>query len=191
MLTVYEDHLRTLFWIVLLTGAVLTISQDSTAQSLVEFRVTDAHAIDRRPFGHMGIYVDWKVTFSIENTSSNDVIVYGMDKEDCTIDPVLYLLSFNKKTGTWDYPNSSNAPTPWEKESSIMKHEKILRPGESIAFSRNVSRTSDCDLRMVYTAQIGAPKSKKTHEIRSEEYVVPCSDQNPDKSSIVHGEETL
>ncbi|MBV6496989.1 MAG: hypothetical protein DYH05_08785 [Acidobacteria bacterium ACB1] len=162
---------------------VLALCRGSNAQSLVEFCVTDVHAIERRAALQQRVYVDWNITFSITNRSENEIVVFGMEFEDGRFDPVRYLLHFNKKTNSWDYPNSSNAPTPWEKESSVMKHKKILRPGESLTFSRDVSRVSDCGLRMVYTAQVGAPKSKKTHEIRSEEYVVPCSEQKPDASS--------
>ncbi|MCC6826069.1 MAG: hypothetical protein IT172_10035 [Acidobacteria bacterium] len=159
---------------------LILLGTSSAGQSPVRFWATSAEEQAPQLVRHMAIYVDWKVTFTIENTSSNDVIVYGMDKGDGTIDPVLYLLRFNKKTSSWDYPNSSNAPTPWKKESSIMKHEKILKRGESLTFSRAFSRVSNCGRRVIFTAQIGAPRSKKTHEIRSEEYVVPCSDQKPE-----------
>jgi len=180
-------QITTLCLLVMLLGkASAGQNSVSAGQSPVRFWATSAEEQAPKLIWHMAKYVDWKVTFSIENTSSSDIIVYGWDQKDGTIDPVLYLLRFNKKTNSWDYPNSSNAPTPWEKESSIMKHEKLLKPGESLAFSRAFSRVSDCGRRVIFTAQVSAPKSKKTHEIRSEEYVVPCSDQKPDKSSIIH-----
>lgn len=171
-------NLTTIFILLLLLGA------SSAGQSPVRFWATNAEEQPPQLIWHMAIYVDWKVTFTIENTSASDVIVYGWDQKDGTIDPVLYLLRFNKKTNSWDYPNSSNAPTPWEKESSIMKHEKLLKPGESLTFSRAFSRVSDCGRSVIVTAQIGAPKSKKTREIRSEEYVVPCSDKKPSTEDV-------
>ncbi|MEZ5423981.1 MAG: hypothetical protein R2682_12945 [Pyrinomonadaceae bacterium] len=172
------NYFTTIFILLLLLAAT------SAGQSPVEFRAASAEEQAPRLIQHVVKIVDWNVTFSIRNISKSDVIVYGWDQGNGKFDPVLYLLRFNEKTNSWEYPNSSNAPTPWEKESGIMKSEKRLKPGESLTFSRAFSRVSDCGRRVIVTAQIGAPKSKKTHEIRSEEYVVPCSDKKPSPEDV-------
>ncbi|MCZ2391514.1 MAG: hypothetical protein LC113_10610 [Acidobacteria bacterium] len=99
-----------------------------------------------------------------------------MKLDDSLIDPVQYELHFNSKTQSWEYPNKGNAPTPWNKVSNVMKYRKVLAPGESTSFTRELSREMRCGEKVMFTAQIEYPKTKRTREIRSEEYVVPCLD---------------
>lgn len=166
----------TQFRIALAILSLLFIAGLSTAQDFVEFRVTSVRPVERRLALHRRIYVDWETTFSITNKGQKDVIVFGMDLGNGRLDPVQYGLLYDNKTQTWKYPNSDNAPTPWKDVSDVMKHAKVLVPGESLSFTRQHSREMRCGEKVMLTAQIGYPKSKRTLEIRSEEYLVPCLD---------------
>ena len=52
-----------------------------------------------------------RVIFRLVNGCSEPLIVYGA-KFDDGFEPTGYIISFNPRTGEWEYPNPSNSPTP-------------------------------------------------------------------------------
>lgn len=144
------------------------------AQTAVNFRVVAAHEIERRAELHLLKYVDWSLEYSITNNSKKDLIVFGRDLGNGVIDPVRYVLIYDKEVKTWNYPNPQNAPISWKLVSGAEKHRLILRPGQSLSFVREVSREQDCGRKMIVTAQVSNTGTKETREIRSDEYRVPC-----------------
>lgn len=153
---------------------MLCLAALASSQRLATFRVTDAHSVPRRADLGLRKYIDWRVTFTITNTTKNGLKVFGSDAGNGSVDPIRYMLDYNQRTNRWEYPNPNNKPTPWKKESGTQKHVVVLKTGESLTVTREFSREQECGRRVMVTAQIASVKSRKSHELRSDEYQIPC-----------------
>lgn len=120
---------------------------------------------------HLLKVIDREIILKLSNATQEPVVVYGADLKG-VLQPVRYRLWFNKKTNRWEYPERSGKPVPWNKISSLYKHERILRPGEEILFSSFLSSTADCDQIYRFTVQVKVGKAKKPVEIVSGDVTV-------------------
>lgn len=160
--------------IILLSCCLLIFVNVSHSQKLPQ--ITNSEITEIKPFSipHLTKIADRKVTFKLLNNTQYEITVFGSDIEG-EFRPIRYLLTFNKKLNDWDYPTQNNRPVPWKEVSQTYKNEKILKPGESITFSSFFSSVSDCGILYKVTAQVKMHKSKKTQEIRSNEFMIePC-----------------
>jgi hypothetical protein len=146
------------------------------SQKLPQITVFDIAEVKPFLISHLSKIADKKVTFRLLNNTRQEMVVYGSDIEG-TLLPIKYLLRFNQKLNRWEYPTRNNKPVPWNEVSPTYKVEKNLKPGEYITFSSFFSSESDCGTRFKITAHVRLNKSKKTREIRSNEFTIaPCTD---------------
>jgi len=141
-----------------------------------DFRATMIRCKTPRLVPDMGVRQDREVTLTIKNSTPFVIIVFG-SRVSGNFDPGRYLLIFSNKRETWEYPNPDNAPTPWNSLSQIYKREHKLRPGKSLSFTRTFSSDADKAERFKATAYIRSQKSRKSVEIRSDEFTIDkCSE---------------
>jgi hypothetical protein len=111
-----------------------------------------------------------RVVFKLVNDGDRPVTVYGT-KFDYGFEPTGYMISLNRDTGNWEYPNPDNTPISWGDRSDGEKQTKVLLPGEWVTFVAEMSRF-ELGMHLKRTVYLSVKEGEQPLEIRGDEFVL-------------------
>ncbi len=126
---------------------------------LQKFRNTGHHPENNR-----------RVIFRLTNQSKIPVLIYGF-KYDGGFEPTGYLITVDRSSGEWLYPTNNNRPVSWSETAKEFKDSLVLRPGESMRFTAEMSQL-EVGGRFKRTVYVASQKDEEPMEVRSEEFVL-------------------
>lgn len=152
---------------------VLINAEKVFSQTVSNIKVDVVSVEPRTPFlnEHLSIYIDTRVNFKLVNTTNERLKLYGSDI-DGVLQPVKYLLEFDKQSNEYLYPTRDNKPLDWEKVSLTYKKNRTLEPGESIEFVMEYASQTECGKHFKIAVYSKFGKSKEVKEIRSDDFFI-------------------
>jgi len=161
---------RVIFPLVCLSFLFL-FAEISLGQTTLQVSVISIEETKPFPITHLHKTADRKVLFRFFNATNKPIKIFGSEVNQ-DLQPIRYLLRFDKNSNDWSYPTPSGKPVKWKNVSAIYKRFRVLQPGKFLDFSAFFSSIDDCGQKFKVTIQMGVYESKKTVEVRSEEFTI-------------------